>query len=141
MGHHVCQQVQEEHSFWLRVLRAADAWGPGCDAIWWRTDGTYAPVTFFVACNDVFVWGLADVETLTPANIDVFEKSVADCTAGAKHGEIYAGALFCARVRGMRPQGAAYPDERALWPLFDACGPQREIGLGNPYPPGRGAAP
>lgn len=45
--------------------------------------------------------------------------------------------LFAARVRGMRPQGAAYtfyPPE--TWPLFDACGPEREIGFGNPYRPG-----
>lgn len=46
--------------------------------------------------------------------------------------------LFCARVRGERPQGAAYkvryPEE--LWPLFDAAGPEREVGFGNPRKPG-----
>lgn len=45
--------------------------------------------------------------------------------------------LFCARVRGERPQGACYsryPQE--LWPLFDAVGPERETGLGNPFKPG-----
>jgi hypothetical protein len=47
------------------------------------------------------------------------------------------GELFAARVRGVRPQGASYSlYPRATWPLFDACGPKRETGLGNPYEPG-----
>ena len=39
---------------------------------------------------------------------------------------MYGTELFSARVRKMRPQGASYklyPKE--LWPLFDACGPER----------------
>lgn len=44
------------------------------------------------------------------------------------------GDLFAARVRSMRPQGAAYKVryDKSIWPLFDACGPEREIGMGNP---------
>jgi hypothetical protein len=46
--------------------------------------------------------------------------------------------LFVARVRNMRPQGAAYkvryPEE--IWGLFNAAGPEREVGLGNPRHPG-----
>lgn len=45
--------------------------------------------------------------------------------------------LYAARVRHERPQGAcyaAYP--RQLWPMFDAVGPEREVGIGNPYAPG-----
>lgn len=46
--------------------------------------------------------------------------------------------LFAARSRKMRPQGAAYkvryPEE--LWGLFNAAGPEREVGLGNPRKPG-----
>ena len=33
-------------------------------------------------------------------------------------------------------RGAAYPEQRELWPLFDACGEERVIGYGNPYKPG-----
>ena len=37
----------------------------------------------------------------------------------------------------MRPQGAYYPEsDPETWPLFDDCGPEREVGLGNPYRPG-----
>lgn len=36
------------------------------DAIWWRTDGEYAPVTIFVNCSDLFWWAHADVEEVTP---------------------------------------------------------------------------
>jgi hypothetical protein len=41
--------------------------------------------------------------------------------------------LFVCRERKMRPQGAVYPEDRRFWPLFDACGPEREVGLGNPH--------
>lgn len=48
-----------------------------------------------------------------------------------------ASSLFACRSRKMRPQGACYPDDHPeLWPLFDACGPEREVGMGNPYRPG-----
>lgn len=106
------------------------------DSLWWRTDGAYAPVTFWVQCSDVFAWGVADAELLPPEALDDFEQALQDVVAvvGAN---AYGPELYCARRRGKRPQGAAYPSDERLWPLFDACGPEREIGLGNPYLPGR----
>jgi hypothetical protein len=44
--------------------------------------------------------------------------------------------LYACRRKHMRPQGASYPSDKELWPLFDACGPEREISLGNPCHPG-----
>ena len=109
--------------FLLRVFRAIDF--DHCDAIWWRTDGEYAPVTIFVNCNDLFYWATADAERLTPENIAEFEKALADME---KIGERFRGPeLFCARVRKMRPQPPCYrgwtPEVAAL---FDACGPARD---------------
>jgi hypothetical protein len=43
--------------------------------------------------------------------------------------------LYAARIRKMRPQGAAYPERAATQALFDACGPERAIGFGNPRRP------
>lgn len=105
-----------------------------CDMIWWRTDTEYAPVTFLVNCNDCFYWGSADAEEITSDNLAILEAAIADCKAlSAAH---YAGDLFAARVRKMRPQGACYNHyPKELWPLFDECGPQREIGFGNPHSP------
>ena len=37
-----------------------------CDAVWWRVDGSYAPVTFLVKCSDTFDWGCADCEPVNP---------------------------------------------------------------------------
>lgn len=48
----------------------------------------------------------------------------------------HAGALYAARRRGLRPQGACYPKDTRLWHLFDQCGPEREVGFGNPFAPG-----
>lgn len=95
--------------------------------VWWRTDGAYAPITFFVNCNDVFAWGCADCEQLTEETLPALAQAYQDSDkVGAE--------LFCSRVRKERPQGAFYayiPEEE--WPLFDACGPEREVGPGNPY--------
>jgi hypothetical protein len=104
-----------------------------CEAIWWRTDTEYAPLTIFVNCSDLFWWASVDSERLTPENIDVFRRSIEDMR---EIGEVHLGPLlFCARVRGMRPQGAYYEHfTRKAHELFNAAGPERETGLGNPKP-------
>jgi len=126
------------------------------ESIWWRTDGEYAPVTFFVNCNDLFHWATADAEKLTPENLPELRQAVADVRAarGVPTGHFprldrdatneernkeaadwscwydaggMGADLFCARVRKMRPQRPCY--ERwppELHPLFDACGPERD---------------
>ena len=43
--------------------------------------------------------------------------------------------LYCARKRKMRPQGAMYKTiPKTLWHLFDVCGEEREMNMGNPKP-------
>ena len=120
-------------AFILRLMRLINPMD--CDDILWRTDSEYAPVSFFVNCNDLFFWGCADAEDVTPVNIALLEDSYREVHA-IQESNYFSQALFCSRVRGMRPQGAAYPENESLWPLFDACGPIRETGLGNPYQPG-----
>lgn len=124
------------------ILRVLDVTAfDSTDDIWWRTDNEYAPVTFWVTVNDCFYWASADLEKITPENVGELEKAYADCRAAMGGvggiGEIYAPMLFAARMRKMRPQGAAYPQEKELWPLFDAAGPEREtdsLPFGNPRP-------
>lgn len=130
----VANKPEVTFDFLMQVLRTTAR--DNCNDIWWRTDGEYAPVSIFVNCSDLFWWGCADCEELTPDNIDVFEQAFVDVRAAGDRDGIYGSNLFCCRVRGMRPQGCCYPDERGLWPLFNACGPEREVGRGNPYPPG-----
>jgi len=112
--------------FILRVLRIFSE--IDCtDALWWRLDGEYAPVTFLVNCNDFFDWAAADCERLTPDNVETLERAVADCRANGLMASVYAADLFCARVRGQRPQKPCYKDmEPAAVALFNACGPERE---------------
>jgi hypothetical protein len=101
--------------------------------LFWRAEGD--EMRFFVICNDVFAWALADAEPLTPENIHVLEGALADLRAIREGAEDEAPLLFCARSKGLRPQGAMYahiaPD---CWALFDACGPPRAVGFGNPRP-------
>ena len=123
--------------FVMRVLKAASD-VDGHEMIWWRCDGEYAPITFFAKCNDTFAWACAGLERITPENVADLEKAIADVSSAT--GRTGWGVdcswceLFVARLRKMRPQGAAYPEDERLWPLFDACGPEREVGMGNPRP-------
>lgn len=130
----------ERLAFTARVLAVFDRYDQH-ESLFWRTGEKYGggvydtPAQFFARCSDLFYWGCADLEEITPGNVAVLEGAMADAKAadqvvGACHG----GELFCCRVRGMRPQGAAYPPEVELWPLFDACGPERPCDGGNPRP-------
>lgn len=121
----------------LRAFRIFNGFeGPSSEELWWRTDGEYAPVTLMINFNDLFLWGCSDVEELTEDNIDFLEDTVEEVSSLDPRGDyVYAPILWVCRIRGMRPQGACYrfmPEY--LWPLLDACGPEREVGLGNPKP-------
>lgn len=120
----------------LRVLHAV-AEADHTDMIWWRTDDEYAPVTFLVNCNDCFYWATADCEEITPDKLQLFEQTLKDAKAACDgFGTIYAGELFAARCRKLRPQNASYalyPPE--MWGLFDESGPPRDTDaapFGNP---------
>lgn len=94
----------------------------------WRVEGR--DVRFAVDVSDVFAWGCADAEDITPPRLATLEQAYTDLDAvgGTRH----TAELYAARIRGMRPQGAPYPTEAAAQALFDACGPERPIGPGNP---------
>lgn len=84
----------------------------------------------FINCNDLFFWGCADLEPITESTFPELKQALDD--AGDGDGPY----LYCARRRKMRPQGATYTwfDKKNI-KLFNACGPEREIGFGNPNCP------
>lgn len=84
-------------------------------------------------CNDFFWWGCADCEMVTPTNYPVLKQALSDLEALDLNDMKWAGLLFCARVRSLRPQGCCYPKDSRIAALFDACGPKRAVDLGNPY--------
>lgn len=119
------RQNKRENRLVMRILSATAF--DNCNDIFWRVDGEYSPLTIFVNCNDLFWWATAELEAVTVDNIDIFERAYRD---SLHHG----GMLFCCRVRGMRPQGAYYKYlDNVDHPLFDACGPERKPGYGNPH--------
>lgn len=124
----------ETHAFLVRVLEIfsmshADAYGD----LFWRVDD--AEVRLYANVSDVFAWGGSDAEEITPDMLPALEQAFADLKAVG--GEEFTAELYAARQRGQRPQGAAYPSGthgawRQVSALYDACGPERELGLGNP---------
>jgi len=92
------------------------------DDLFWNCSGPYAPITFFIQCSDVFYWATADLEKVTSENLPILRQSYEDA------GNLYGGDLFCARVRGMRPQRPYLKQIRdeKIKELFLACGPERD---------------
>lgn len=125
----------KDMDFVRRVLAAFDGFnGADPDDLFWRVDSQYAPVTFFARCNDLFDWGTADLQEITPENIEEMERATTECRAlDPVHGVLVATTLFCCRVVGSRPQGACYDSiDPKFWPLLDNCGPEREVDMMNP---------
>ena len=94
-------------------------------SIWWRCDNEYAPITFWVMCNDLFYWATADGQRLNPEDLPALRQAIADSTEIDRHCADWGFLLWVARKRGMRPQQPAYPKDERLRALFDACGPER----------------
>lgn len=118
-----------ELEFIRRVLAAFDTWHKA--DVFWRVEP--AGVKFFADVSDVFCWGSADCEEVRREDLADLERARADLDALENGEPTCLAELYAARKRGQRPQGAWYRGlEAALRPLFDACGPLREVGLGNP---------
>lgn len=109
-----------------------------------QTDG--AAVFAAVKVNDFFWWGTADVEEFGDHDLDQLAKSYDDIrelaplnNSGHPSWEYlrWAPQLFAARQRKMRPQGAFYSSiPKPLWRVFDKCGAERAVDIGNPHAPG-----
>jgi hypothetical protein len=116
----------------LRLFAQADI----RDELFWTV--TDEKIIFFAIVSDVFDWGSADCEEITQESLPLFRQAYDDLVALYRAGQVksdpthYTAVLFASRMRGLRPQGAAYPKERALQALLNACGPERERGLLNP---------
>lgn len=103
--------------------------------IWWReNEEDRNRLDFYVNCSDLFYWGTSDIELITAEKLGILYEAKAEIDAlNIPDSQKEYGLLFCAKIRGMRPQGAYYKYlDESLWPLFDECGPMREVGLGNP---------
>lgn len=112
----------------LKLLAEYDA----RDSLWWSVAPS-GEIRFSVLVSDDFWWGTADLEQITPENLADLRSACRDAAAAIQHGGIHGDTLFAARIRTMRPQGAVYERlPRELWPLFDACGPEREVDVCNP---------
>ena len=120
--------------FILEVLCLQDEYDCYGEPIYWATHGPYAPITFFVLCNDLFWWATADAEKLTMEDVPALRQAIEEVkdilqpeTSRTYSLDSYTTGceLWCARKRKMRPQQPAYPKDARIAALFDACGPVR----------------
>lgn len=96
----------------------------------WHEAGSV--IHFSIDCSDMFWWGCADGEPLTPETLPELMQACDDAKA-AGESACWGPELYCCRRRKSRPQGAAYKHlPEVLWPLLDACGPERGPEVGNP---------
>lgn len=117
------------NDFILNILRLYDKYDDH-DELRWHFNAEQ--LTFYVNCNDLFVWGCADAEEITPEDLPALEQAFHDCVTADDCCSHYGPWLFVARKIKMRPQTCILkkmPD--AIRPLFEACGPLREVGFGN----------
>lgn len=123
-----------------RVLAVFDGEDISSEHVCWCSGGPEGPLEFYVNCNDIFWWGTGDAEDITAENVAVLEqckRDIGEIVGGlTRRADVWCwtGVLFCARVRGMRPQGAVYKYvPRELWPLLDGAGEARVVDALNPY--------
>lgn len=122
--------VVPSDGYLARVLKVF-SFDCGNESVSWRLTSE-GEIQFYALCSDFFWWGTADLEDIAPVDLPMLEQAAADL-GSVPSGINYVGELFCARKRGMRPQGAYYKHlPKGSWPLFDACGPERERSLTNP---------
>lgn len=115
---------EEQVNFILEILKLTSIEVDENISISWRTDGEYAPVTFFADASDLFSWATADCEDILPVDLADLKQAIKDVKEIDKYS--YDGqSLWVCRKRQMRPMDCAYPLNKKLWPLFDAAGPHR----------------
>lgn len=126
------QQAGQRLAFITRVMEIFSmSHADTTDALFWRVDDSQ--LNLYANVSDVFAWGSVDAEEITPERLPDLEQAYRDLLPIGQ--QSYTADLYAARIRGQRPQGAAYPDGAAAQALFDACGPERPTGLGNPRKP------
>jgi hypothetical protein len=127
--------LADQHAFTARVLNLWSTHDLDNDMLSWRVEDA-TTVFFSVNVNDVFHWGCADNEAITPGNIDMLETTLAEIAPDRDYTRQSAALIvFAARSRKHRVQGAMYRHLPVdVWPLIDAAGPERPLGLGNPQP-------
>lgn len=127
-----------------------------CDLVHWSLQGPEGErdthLHVYIRCSDVFRWTTCDMVEVTAANFDLLETTFTELETLVFDYEYqsdldfadvvpFALHLFCARERGMRPQGAYYEDlylsgfatlSRIIQEMFDKCGPARPIDKQNP---------
>lgn len=135
---YVSREWKNRIDFSIKVLGLFDGfdWLSNDDLLW-RIGDEFNVVTFYVNCNDLFYWGCADVEDITPANIHLLGEAVKKLSdvgivaANDKYKYLeWATSLFACMSRGLRPQNCILRNMRkrgdeALALLFESCGPER----------------
>ena len=117
-----------------KLIEIADG---NLDSNFWAYSNGKDEIEIHVNCNDVFMWACSEGYPLGDEDLDDLARCYNDVAkrTGDLKDTNNATMLWACRLLQERPQGAMYPKDKRLWPLFDAVGPEKEVGRGNPYSP------
>jgi len=109
------ERTGDKEEIFLRLAKVASEYDVA-DELLWSPD-----LEVSVMCNDAFHWACSDGEDVTTH--DDIDMLIQACKEADYDGPL----LYCARKRGMRPQGAMYGHiDKKYWKLFDDAGPERD---------------
>lgn len=117
------------------VYRVMDKFAEyGIELIWWIDEGS-KEVSASILCSDLFYMSGGDEVIVENEDIGLLRVCYRQLIEVAPQHIYYLRDLFCAMKEKKRPQGYKYhhriPEDIHF--LFDACGPEREHEIDNPY--------
>lgn len=123
--------MTDKEIFALKVFKLVGKYPNTVDELLWDED-----LNICIGCNDVFWWATADAEPIeTEEDYQLLKVTLEECQKMHFCAGIYSDILYASRKRKMRPQGAIYKSIYGdMWPLFDACGPERSVGKNGNTP-------
>ena len=118
---------EERVQYGERVLRVLEFFANHDirESLKWCWEIEPATIRPYLDASDWFRKGAVEAVYFGADDLPAIEQAMRECEAMAKFCEGYGPLLWACRKEKRRPAKESYPDCEKLWPLFDACGPEK----------------